>query len=165
MSRLKKYFNQYLSARVIFAMDFVLSVFASLIVLLSLVFFAKTGTATYKGVFSLWWLSSGVIGTLSGMLLFKSYNVVIRHTSLRDIFKYILALLVKMTVMGLIVGLICVFNRSVAIALVFDLLLTLFLLIAIRLAMFFVYDLYKKQVKELNDRQRVLVFSTSGLVR
>ena len=161
MSRLKKYFNQYLDAKVVFAMDFALSLFASVVVVLTLVFFAKTGSEYYRGMFSLWWIISSVIGTVAGMLLFKSYNVVIRHTSLRDILKYMLVLLVKMVVMGLMVGLICLFNRSVAIALLFDLLLSLFLLIAVRLLMFFVYDLYKKRVKELNDRQRVLVFSTS----
>lgn len=161
MSRFKKYFNQYLDARVVFAIDFLLSTFASLVVMLTLVFFAKTGSGYYRGIFSLWWMASSVIGTVGGMLLFKSYNVVIRHTSLRDVFVYMMVLLVKMVVMGLMVGLICLFNHSVAIALMFDLLLTLFLLIAVRLLMFFVYDLYKKRVKELNKRQRVLVFSTS----
>jgi len=161
MSRFKKYFNQYLSAKVVFAIDFLLSVFASLVVMLTLVFFAKTGSGYYRGMFSLWWMISSVIGTVGGMLLFKSYNVVIRHTSLRDVLVYMMVLLVKMVVMGLMVGLICLFNHSVAIALMFDLLLTLFLLIAVRLLMFFVYDLYKKRVKELNERQRVMVFSTS----
>jgi FlaA1/EpsC-like NDP-sugar epimerase len=161
MSRLKKYFNQYLNAQIVFAMDFLLSVFASVIVMMTLVFFAKSGSGYYRGIFSLWWLISSIVGTVAGMLLFKSYNVVIRHTSLRDLLKYMLVLGVKIVVMGLTVGLICQFNRSVAIALAFDLLLTLFLLIAVRLVMFFVYDFYKRRVKELNIRQRVLVFSTS----
>lgn len=161
MSRLKKYFNQYLSAKVVFAIDFVLSIFSSLVVLLTLVFFAKTGSNYYRGTFSLWWLLSSVVGTVAGMLLFKSYNVVIRHTSLRDLLKYMLVLSVKVLFMGLVVGLTLLFNQSVVIALLFDLLLSLFLLIAVRLVMFFVYDLYKSRVKELYDRQRVLVFSTS----
>ena len=161
MSRLKKYFNQYLNARVVFTIDFLLSVFASIIAMLTLVFLARSGSNYYKGMFSLWWLIASIVGTVTGMLLFKSYNVVIRHTSLRDVLKYMLVLLVKEAVMGLMVGLICLFNRSVALALIFDLLMTLFLLIAVRLAMFFVYDLYKRRLKELNERQRVLVFSTS----
>ena len=161
MSRLKKYFNQYLNARVVFTIDFLLSVFASIIAMLTLVFLARSGSNYYKGMFSLWWLIASIVGTVTGMLLFKSYNVVIRHTSLRDVLKYMLVLLVKEAVMGLMVGLICLFNRSVALALIFDLLMTLFLLIAVRLAMFFVYDFYKRRVKELNERQRVLVFSTS----
>ena len=161
MSRLKKYFNQYLSAKVIFAIDFSLSILSSLVVLLTLAFFAKTGSDYYRGVFSLWWLTSSIIGTIAGMLLFKCYNVVIRHTTLRDLFKYMLALMIKMVVMGLVVGLICLINKSIVIALVYDLLLSLFLMIAVRLVMFFVYDLYKKRVKELNDRQRVLVYSSS----
>ena len=161
MNPLKKYVNQYLDAKVVFAIDFLLSFFASLVVMLALVFLAKTGSDYYRGVFSLWWLVSSIIGTVLGMLIFKSYKVVIRHTSLRDVLLYLMVLLVKIAVMGLMVGLICLFNHSVALALLFDLLLTLFLLIAVRLLMFFIYDFYKKRIKELNDRQRVLVFSTS----
>lgn len=161
MSRLNKYFQQYLSARVIFVIDLLLSVFASAIVLLTLAFFAKTGSNYYRGMFSLWWMMSSIIGTVAGMLLFKSYNVVIRHTSIRDLLNYIVALLVKLIVVGLVVGFVCLFNSSVIIALVYDFLLSLFLLICVRLLMFFVYDIYKKKFKELNDRQRVLVFSTS----
>ena len=161
MGRLNKYFHQYLNARVIFVIDFLLSLLSSVVVLLSLVFFARSGSAYYRNVFSLWWLCSSIIGTLVGMLLFKSYNVVVRHTTLKDLFSYILVLLVKVVIMGLTVGIACLFNSSVVVALFFDFLLTLFLLICVRLLMFLVYDVYKKKIKELSNRQRVLVFSTS----
>ena len=161
MSRLNKYFQQYLSAKVIFAIDLVLSVFASAIVVLTLVFFAKSGAAVYKGVFSLWWMISSVVGTIAGMLLFKSYNVVVRHTTLRDLLNYILALSIKVILMGLVVGFVRIFNASVVVALALDFLLSLFLMICVRLVMFWVYDMYKRKFKELSNRQRVLVFSTS----
>ena len=161
MSRLNKYFQQYLSAKVIFAIDLVLSIIASAIVVLTLVFFAKSGAAVYRGVFSLWWMISSVVGTIAGMLLFKSYNVVVRHTTLRDMFNYILALLVKVIIVGLVVGFVCLFNASVVVALALDFLLSLFLMICVRLVMFWVYDMYKRKFKELSNRQRVLVFSTS----
>ena len=161
MSRLNKYFQQYLSAKVIFAIDLVLSVFASAIVVLTLVFFAKSGAAVYRGMFSLWWMISSVVGTIAGMLLFKSYNVVVRHTTLRDMLNYILALSVKVILMGLVVGFVRIFNASVVVALALDFLLSLFLMICVRLVMFWVYDMYKRKFKELSNRQRVLVFSTS----
>ena len=161
MSRLNKYFQQYLSAKVIFAIDLVLSVFASAIVVLTLVFFAKSGAAVYRGMFSLWWMISSVVGTIAGMLLFKSYNVVVRHTTLRDLLNYILALSVKVILMGLVVGFVRIFNASVVVALALDFLLSLFLMICVRLVMFWVYDMYKRKFKELSNRQRVLVFSTS----
>ncbi len=161
MSRLNKYFQQYLSAKVIFAIDLVLSVFASAIVVLTLVFFAKSGAAVYRGMFSLWWMISSVVGTIAGMLLFKSYNVVVRHTTLRDMLNYILALSVKVILIGLVVGFVRIFNASVVVALALDFLLSLFLMICVRLVMFWVYDMYKRKFKELSNRQRVLVFSTS----
>ncbi len=161
MSRLNKYFQQYLSAKVIFAIDLVLSIIASAIVVLTLVFFAKSGAAVYRGVFSLWWMISSVVGTIAGMLLFKSYNVVVRHTTLRDLLNYILALSIKVILMGLVVGFVRIFNASVVVALALDFLLSLFLMICVRLVMFWVYDMYKRKFKELSNRQRVLVFSTS----
>lgn len=161
MSRLNKYFQQYLSTKVIFAIDLVLSVLASAVVMLSLAFFAKTGSDYYRGMFSLWWMTGSIVGTVVGMLVFKSYNVVVRHMTLPDIIHYILVLLVKVVVIGIVVGIAKKINSSIGIALVYDFLLSLFFWICVRLLMFFVYDLYKKKFKELSDRQRVLVFSTS----
>ncbi len=161
MSRLNKYFQQYLSAKVIFAIDLLLSVIASAIAVMTLVFFAKSGADYYRGMFSLWWLISSVVGTIAGMLLFKSYNVVVRHTTLRDLLNYILALSVKVILIGVVVGFVRIFNASVVVALALDFLLSLFLMICVRLVMFWVYDMYKRKFKELSNRQRVLVFSTS----
>ena len=159
MDRLNKYYHQYLSAKVIFVIDLLLSMLASALVLLSLNFISTSGY--YKGAFSVWWMTSAFVGTLIGMVLFKGYKVVVRHTTLRDLVRYILTLSVKVLVVGVLVGLICLFNSSVILGLFYDLLLSLFLMICVRLIMFFFYDAYKKKVKELNNRQRVLVYGTS----
>ena len=159
MARFNKYFHQYLSAKVIFVIDFLLSMLSSALVLLSLNFISST--TYYKGPFSIWWMTSALVGTLLGMFLFKGYKVVVRHTTLRDLVRYIFTLLVKAAVMGCLVGVFCLINSSVALALFYDLLLSLFLMICVRLVMFLIYDAYKKKVKDLNNRQRVLVYGIS----
>lgn len=159
MDRLNKYFNQYLSSKVIFVIDLLLSMLSSALVLLSLIFISSS--AYYKGTFSIWWMTAALVGSLLGMLLFKGYKVVVRHTTLKDLVRYILTLLVKIVLMGVVVGIICLFNSSVVLGLFYDLLLSLFLMICVRLAMFFVFDTYKKKVKDLNNRKRVLVYGTS----
>ena len=159
MNRLNKYFHQYLNSKVIFAIDFVLSILTSVIILFSLTFFSSA--MVYRGVFSVWWMLGSVVGTLFGMLAFKCYKVVVRHTTLRDLVKFILTLLVKEGVMGLTVGLGSVFNSSVVAGLICDLLLTLFFLICVRLLMFMTHDAIKSRSKYLNERRRVLIYGTS----
>ena len=159
MDRLNKYFHQYLNAKVIFGIDLLLSLLSSCLVLLSLNFVSST--PFYKGTFAIWWMTGALLGTLLGMFFFKGYKVVVRHTTLRDLIRYILTLLVKALVTGTLVGCICLMNSSVVLALFYDLLLGLFLMICIRLVMFLFYDSYKRKVKDLSNRQRVLVYGTS----
>ena len=159
MGYLNRYLNRYLNARLVFFIDLALSVVSSGFVLLTLNFMSSS--EYYRGPFALWWMCGSVLGSVVGMLLVKEYKVVVRHTTLRDMVRYILTLLVKVGLMAAIVAITCLINSSVVLALTYDLLLTLFLLIAARLLMFMVYDGYKKKVKELNHRQRVLVYGTS----
>ena len=159
MNRLNKYFHQYLNSKIIFAIDFVLSVLTSVIILFSLTFFSSA--MVYRGVFSVWWMLGSVVGTLMGMWAFKCYKVVVRHTTLRDLVNFILTLLVKEGVMGLTVGLGSIFNSSVVAGLICDLLLTLFFLICVRLLMFMTHDAIKSRSKYLNERRRVLIYGTS----
>ena len=160
MSRLDKYFNQYLNSRYIFFIDLMLSLLSSVVILLSLNFFSSS-VLIYRGVFSAWWLIGSLIGTLVGMLAFKCYKVVVRHMMLRDLFYFILTLLVKVGVMGLVVGFACRFNSGVLASLICDLLLSLFLLIIVRLLMFMTYDAVKGRSKDSNTRRRVLIYGTS----
>lgn len=159
MNRLDKYFNHYLNYKVIFGIDLLLSVFSSAIVLLMMNFFS-TGLA-YRGVFSLWWLVGALVGTLVGMLIFKCYKTVVRHTTLRNMMKFIFTLLVKVGVMTACVIAIGSLSSIVVVSLLWDMLLTLFLLICIRLAMFAVHDIIRGKSKELRERQRVLVYGIS----
>ena len=159
MGYLNRYFTRYLNAKLIFVIDLALSVVSSGFVLLTLNF--MSGSNYYRGPFALWWMCSALVGSITGMLIVKAYKVVVRHTTLRDMLRYILTLLVKVVVMAIVVGLTCMINTSVILAMINDLLLTLFLLIAVRLLMFMVYDGYKKKVKEMNNRQRVLVYGIS----
>ena len=159
MNRLNKYFHQYLNAKVIFAIDLLLSVLTSLVIFLLLNFFSSA--TVYRGVFSVWWMMGSVVGTILGMLIFKCYRVVVRHTMLRDLVNFIFTILVKVAVMGGLVRISIRFNSSIIAALACDLLLTLFLLIIVRLVMFFIHDTIKGKSKEMNDRKRVLIYGTS----
>ena len=129
MGYLNRYLNRYLNARLVFFIDLALSVVSSGFVLLTLNFMSSS--EYYRGPFALWWMCGSVLGSVVGMLLVKEYKVVVRHTTLRDMVRYILTLLVKVGLMAAIVAITCLINSSVVLALTYDLLLTLFLLIAV----------------------------------
>ena len=159
MEKLNKYFNRYLNSKLIFTIDFVLSILSSGFVLLTLNFLS--GSSFYKGPFAAWWMVGAVVGTVLGMFVVKGFKVVVRHTTLKDLLRYILTLIIKVGVMAGVVVIACFINASIALALTYDLLLSLFLLICVRLLMFMAYDSYKKKIKELSNRQRVLVYGAS----
>ena len=159
MSRLNKYFHQYLSPKIIFSIDLLLSLLTSLVILLSLNFFSHS--LVYHGVFTVWWMLGSLVGTLIGMVIFKCYKVVVRHMMLRDLVNFIFTLLIKECVMGLMVGFACRFNSGVLAALICDLLLSLFFLICVRLLMFMTYDAVKGRSNEKNELRRVLIYGTN----
>ena len=163
---LKRYLFEYLDTRVIFVSDLALSLVASIFVLFLITMFAGS-VASYQGPFSAWWICSAVAATLIALLLFKNYKIVIRHAQLRDLLGIFRISATKVLLMsavlaaGSILKIGGIFNKTVIMALLIDFLLTSFLLVALRIAMILVYDIYKSQVKERLNRQRVLIYGTS----
>lgn len=160
MSLISKYYNRFLSYKAVFFIDLFLSLVASVIVLLVMTFFAGSHSY-YAGSFSLWWLGSSAVATTLALFLVKSYRLVIRHTSFHDFIRYFFAVLVKVVLMAVAVGTICIFNFSVTVSLVLDFLITLLFFVGMRVLMMTVYSYHKQQINELKRRQRVLVFGTS----
>ncbi|MBR5630396.1 MAG: polysaccharide biosynthesis protein [Bacteroidales bacterium] len=160
MNLISKYYNRFLSYKAVFFLDLFLSLLSSVIVLLVMTFFAGSHSY-YAGTFSLWWLGSSVVATAIALLLVKSYRLVIRHTSFHDIITYFLVALVKVVLMGVAVGTICIFNFSIIVALGLDFLVTLLFFVGMRVLMMTVYNYHKQQMNELKSRQRVLVLGTS----
>ena len=157
--RLARYITEYLDSRAIFAVDMFLSILSSFIVLMALGFFSADGS--YNGIFAFYWLAGATAASFAAMMCFRTFELVVRHTTLRDLARYILTIALKVLLMGLVVAVTSGIKAPVVLALFCDFLLTLFLLLCIRLAMTLVYDLYKNKLQEAQDRQRMLVVGTS----
>ena len=156
--RLSKYTSEFLSPRIIFGLDLMLSILASLLVLFFLNMF--TGE-NYGAQLAAWWLGGAAVLTVVAMFVFRSYNVIVRHTTLKDLTNYVLTFLVKDVLLGCQMWLAGWFNTTVLIALFYDMLLSLFLIICVRLVMVMAYESYKSRLNNLKDVQRVLVYGTS----
>ena len=156
MNILTKFQNKYFSSKAFFGLDLCLSVGASVIVLLVLSFF--TSSDYYAGNFAWWWIGGSVVASIIAMLAFKEYKLVVRYSSFHDLLRYALTFLTKVVLLGIVIGVTCLFNSSVFVALCCDFLLSLFLVLLVRVLMVGVYNRYKSNLNDIKNRQRVLVF-------
>ncbi|MCQ2170750.1 MAG: polysaccharide biosynthesis protein, partial [Bacteroidales bacterium] len=159
MKSITKFLSEYLSARFIFAMDLLTSLFSSLLVLLTMNFMSSSNW--YSGDFSLWWIGGTLVFTALSMYLFKTSRVIIRHMTLRDIRKYVLGILVENVSLGVLLFFVSILNSTVLLALVLNFLLTVVLMLGIRFVMFDAYRYYRSKLNDVTQKQRILVFGTS----
>ena len=169
MSRfgIEKYLSsRYFSSWLILTIDTVVSVVSTLIAYLLV-----RGLFT-NPVFTVWygfWLLAGsCVLSVFSFIVFRTFRSVIRHTTLREIWKLGGAVLFKDLLMFFYVLLLpqkpSPPYAALSMGFLLDVLVTLFLLLALRLCMIVVYDLIKlKQSRRANSRQ-VLVYGTGDKI-
>jgi len=74
------------------------------------------------------------------MLVFRSYNVVVRHSTIRDLANFVFIFLTKVALMGILMWVVGMFSTYMLVALLYDMLLSVFLIICVRLLMVYMYD-------------------------
>ncbi|MBO4671838.1 MAG: polysaccharide biosynthesis protein [Bacteroidales bacterium] len=143
-------------------MDVVLSVVVSGLVVLVASAFPSAGFVTHTH-FWLTWLVSSCVSSAVMFLAMRTYAIIIRHTSFKDVIKFVLALGGKVAMM--VVSLLAFAQVDdfsvIVVMLASDLLLSLFMLLGVRLFMIMVYDVYKSRIREVQKCMRVLVYGTS----
>ena len=158
-NKIARYFNRFLSAEVIFVVDTILSLVASMIALLLLGYLR--GTTYTTGKFALLWILSALVCTLAAKLIFKSHQLVIRHTTFNDMIRFVVEAFAKVLLMGLVIYLFKELFSGVYFALIADFFFTIFLSLALRLGMISGYQFYLNKRKEEKSMLRVLVYRTS----
>jgi len=164
VDRLSKYLSTYVSSRMIFVADMLISIMSSVIALMIGIFVSSSGA--YVGRFAQLWVLSSVVFSAVMFLWLKTFKIIIRHSTLKDIFYFFLASFGKCFMMLILLGMAALFkavpfSANVLLLLLFDFLLTLFILLAVRICMIVAYDVYKKKIKEHEMSQRILVWGTS----
>ena len=161
-SRLRSFTSKYLDVKLVLAMDVVLSVVVSgLVVLVASAF----PSSSFVGHTHFWltWLASSFVASSVMFLAMRTYAIIIRHTSFKDLIKFVIALGGKVAMM--LVSLMAfaqIDNLSVVVVmLISDLLLALFVLLGVRLMMIWAYDVFKSRMREVQKCKRVLVYGTS----
>lgn len=159
MKSITKYVSEYLSARVIFALDLVTAVVSAVITLLVLNFLAYS--PIYHGTFAIWWVGGAAVISALTMVNFKTYNVIVRHATLSDIRRYVWAILTTNLLLGAMLGVTCFFNKAIIFALIANFLLMVVLVLGVRFLMVDMYGYFRSKVSDITHKQRILVYGTS----
>lgn len=157
--RLTKYIKQYLDTRVIYTIDLALSVISSSIVLVLID--VLDVRHSYFGTLTWIWLLLSLVSSMIAMAVFKSYKKVIRHTTIRDFVHFLLSVFLKVVLMGAVMMVAFKWDVILIIALVSDLLLSMFLLMSVRMVMIMVYDRYMEQEREEIGSKSVLIYGVA----
>ena len=160
---IEKYLSsRYFSSWLILAIDTVVSVFSTFVAYLLV-----RGLFPHP-VFTVWYgvylLAGSCLLSVISFILFRTFRSVIRHTTLREVWKLGAAVLLKDVLMFAYVQLLPQSplppQTAIALGFMLDVLVTLFLLLALRLGMIILYDLLKlNRTRRANCRQ-VLVYGT-----
>lgn len=153
---LDKYSAKFLGRSQVFLMDLTISIACSVIV--AIVSFLLDQDIFQDRIFDLIWGVAAGAGSALMYWLLKTYVIVIRHFSFKDTFLLGAAAIGKGLVLALVAILLGRYNVEVFVLLLFDIVATTVAQCTVRLLMIYVYDNYKKQVRELERRDRVLIY-------
>ena len=154
--------SRYFSSWLILGIDALLSVFATFIAYLLVrgLFPNPVFTVEYGACL----LAGSCLLSVISFVLFRTFRSIIRHSTLREVWKLGAAVLLKDALMF---GYVLMLPQSpapsmaaVAMGFLLDVMVTLFLLLGFRLGMIVIYDLLKLKSVRRNSCQRVLVYGT-----
>lgn len=155
----KKYLKKYVSTRTIFIMDVGLS---AIISFLSAIFAEYlVGGGVFNLIHALIWTLISIVTSVFLVWIFKTYRIIIRHTTLRQLARFagvaggqaVMTLLLFTIIFG--------YSNTALLASVSDLLLTFAVLVITRAAMVIVYDLVKSLLEYRRNCQNVMIYGTS----
>ncbi|MBQ5582196.1 MAG: hypothetical protein IIU68_02440, partial [Bacteroidales bacterium] len=143
---MSKYLSEYLNTAIIYAMDIFLSVCASGVVIILATLLYASGPFDNSFIFT--YLAASFVGSALMFFLLKSYRLIIRHSTFKDILHYAAALLGKVTLCFGAIAVVSGFSVVMLVMLVMDFFVSIFFLIVVRILMLMVYEQIKR--KHLN---------------
>lgn len=149
--------QRYISYWIVLMIDTIISVASTLIVYL-FVNYLERYLPSPKEVLFLG--TSSIIISLVGFAIFKTYRHIIRHSTLKDLWRTAGSLAVKALGMAIVVFAFIEWknlsSNHLVISLLFDVMFTFFAIIAVRISMIVIYDGF---IREKNiGRERILIY-------
>ncbi len=165
MNKLKQGLSSYLKAPFVLAIDLIVSLIASVCVLLFVIIVAPSVHASSSFVLS--WIGTAVATSVIAFYCTRVYRLIIRYSTLRDLGKLSVAVLVKdLMLFGIMLivayGDIAVSYRLVTYLVLLDFFVSLGALIFVRVLMLTVYLMLIKKFESQHSKNRVLVYGIGG---
>ena len=161
-----KAFSKYLSSGLIFVLDVMLSFISALLVLFFIHSVVSNSAsvsvdAGYWERFTWIWLVSTTVSAALMLWLFKSYRVIIRHSSMADVFRFGMAVFSATVIDALVLLLAGLWHKTTWLVLVIYFILCIFVMISFRVLLIRVYDEMRRRFRMRgNDLTRVLIYGT-----
>lgn len=150
----------FFNTRTILVIDVFVSALASALVLLTSLLIVRP--EFFTATFVIGCLLASAAASLLSFVLFRSHRLIVRHTTLKDLLRLMLAVVCKDAILSL-----AAIATGYAMPAIFALILTdvfvsFVLLVVVRVAMIYFYDLLKKHTRNTFNKERILVFGASG---
>ena len=159
-ARLDRYISEYLSIKIIFCLDLIMSMVATFFSVAMANLCVRPGF--YNDYFFILWIISAGIASIVLFYIFGSYKVIIRHINFKEIYKFVAVAFIKVLAVTAVLFLYQNhITRAPKVFLVLDFFLTVFFFIAVRLLMIVVYEVFKKRTNDNKNINKILVYNVS----
>ena len=152
----KKYLNRYLSTRVVFLIDMFVSLLASFMTLF------LVNLITVKSLLALRplviWMGSSFLFSFIFIWALRTYRIIIRHMTFRELGRFIMVALCKVLMSGFVFGIMTRFSSVLYVVMLADFFLTSAAFFLLRVVMLIVYDLVKSRMGIRKNCLNVLIY-------
>lgn len=153
---LRKYLNSYISTRLVFVLDLIMSFGASLLTLY------LVNNITVRNLFELKplgiWLASSFLFSFIFIWAFRTYRIIIRHMTIKELSRFVLVAVSKVLMMGFVFALLDSTSKVLNLMMISDFFFTFAAFFLLRVAMLLAYDLVKVRMTQRYRFQNVLIY-------
>lgn len=156
---LKGYMTKYLSTRTVFLLDMIMSLIASVGTILLVKLFSHNDIL-FTNESAIWIISSAVF-SFAFIWGLRTYRIIIRHSTIKELGFFILVALFKALANGFVFGLIYGYSLQLLMLTLVDFFLTFSLFFVLRIAMTMVYDALKGKLDQKRECKNILIYGVS----
>lgn len=155
--------DKYISSAAILAFDVILSVLSSFCTFLLIYWLAQW--KYFPMAFTIWWMFASLVISFACFYVARTYSVIIRHFSLRDMPRFIICVIARFIfIEALIIPIFhdgsATYSRLIIIGFI-DMILLLCMLVGARSLMVYMYDIIKTSTERDSRRTKTFVYGTS----
>ena len=155
-SSLRKYLTKYISSKMIFLLDLMVSMGASFVTIYLVNIITVRNLLTLNPF--MLWMGASFLFSFIFIWVLHTNRIIIRHTTIREFGKFILLAFLKVMTMGLVFSFFDTPNKVLYVMMLGDFFITIFAFFLMRMAMLLAYDIVKNMVGLRKKTQNVLIY-------